>query len=58
MFSQRWSKRANMWKAIVVKGKKDYTYLPVLCTKLLKAMATASSRPLMCEHDPKKIACT
>ena len=58
MFSRQRSKRAKRWKPIVVKEKKDYTYMPVLCAKVLKALATGSSHPFKHENDPKKIVPT
>ena len=58
VFSRRWSKRARRWKLVVVKEKKDYSYLPVLCASVLRAILTTSSQPIQHENDPRAIAPT
>ena len=57
VFSRRWSKRAHRWKIVVVKEKKDYGYIPVLCGLVLKAVITGS-QPMTHRDEPKAIAPT
>ena len=38
VFSRRWSKRAKRWKIVIVKEKKDYSYFPIMCARVLKAL--------------------
>lgn len=58
MFSRRWSKRAKRWILVILKEKKDYAYLPIMCAKVLKAIATKTAEKLTYEHDPLKVAPT
>jgi hypothetical protein len=58
VFSLRWSKRAKRWILVSVKEAKDYAYMPKMCAKVLKALATESREKLTYEHDPVKVAPT
>ena len=58
VYSRRWSKRAKRWKVVLVKEKKNYSYFPLLCANVLKALGSGSSQPMIYENDPKNIAPT
>ena len=58
VFSRRWSKRTKRWKVVVVKEKKNYSYYPVLCAKVIQAASSGSARPVHYLNDPRLIAPT
>lgn len=58
VFSRRWSKRAKRWKVVVIKEKKKYSYLPLLCAKALKDLRMGKSQEISYENNPKIIAPT
>ena len=58
VYSRRWSKRAKRWKVVIVKEKKTYSYLPILCAKVLKAANQGISQPMVYADNPKNIAPT
>ena len=58
IFSRRWSKRANRWKIVIVKEKKDYSYFPILCANVLQAAQQKIRTPLEYKHDPQRVAPT
>lgn len=61
VFSRRWSKRAKRWKVVIVKEKKTYSYLPVMCASLLKEASKEfmkKIKPVSSKQNPKKVAPT
>lgn len=61
MWSRRWSKRAKRWKVVIVKEKKNYSYLPILSAHILKEASKEfmkKVKPSTSEQDPKKVAPT
>lgn len=58
VYSRRWSKRAKRWKVVIVKEKKNYSYLPLMCADVLKGLCLGISQPITYEHDPKNVAPT
>lgn len=58
VYSRRWSKRSKRWKIVFVKEKKNYSYLPLLCAKVIKALGAGSSSTITYEHDPRNVAPT
>lgn len=61
VFSRRWSKRAKRWKVVIVKEKKNYSYLPIMCAGVLKNASKEfmkNVKPVTSEQNPKKIAPT
>ena len=61
VYSRRWSKRAKRWKVVIVKEKKNYSYLPVMCAHVLKEVGKGfmkKTKPLTLKENPKKVAPT
>ena len=58
VYSRRWSKRAKRWKVVVIKEKKKYSYLPIMCAGVLKLLGTGSAAPTVYEDHPRNIAPT
>ena len=58
IYSWRWGKRAKRWKVVIVKEKKNYSYLPIMCANVLKAVSQGISQPITYVNDPRIIAPT
>lgn len=58
VYSRRWSKRSKRWKIVLVKEKKNYSYLPFLCAMVIQALGTGTSSTITYEYDPKIVAPT
>lgn len=58
VYSRRWSKRSKRWKIVMVKEKKEYSYLAPLCANVIKALRKGSRQPMSYEHDPQQVAPT
>ena len=61
VFSRRWSKHAKRWKVVIVKEKKNYSYLPITCASVLKNASKEymkNVKLITSEQNPKKIAPT
>jgi hypothetical protein len=61
VYSRRWSKRAKRWKVVIVKEKKNFSYLPVMAACVLKEASKTWKKhvkPVQLAQDPKKVAGT
>ena len=61
VYSRRWSKRAKQSKVVIVKKKKNYSYLPVTCAHVLKEAGKGFLKKintLTSKVNPKKVAPT
>ena len=55
VFSRRWRKRAKRWKVVIVKEKKNYRYLPIMCAGVLKNASKEfmkNVKPVTSEQNP------
>ncbi|CAB3990362.1 Hypothetical predicted protein [Paramuricea clavata] len=61
VYSRRWSKRAKRWKVVIVKEKKNFSYLPFMTARVLKEASKTWNKhvmPVQSAQDPKNVART
>lgn len=61
VWTRRWSKRAKRWKPVIVKEKKNYSYIPILSAYVLKEATKEDLKNVKLptyERDPVIIAPT